>query len=195
MSDATEENPTNGYLNLSWIDANDEPTSSTGTRSNGHLVNGLNLRDRSGVCGYKHYLGTDPQDTDDWGISPTLRVIEEVARLWAYTHDYYIATGDISLRFGGYFDPHSEHQTGRDIDVRYVREDHNPDLPVSRDPNDDSYGPIDVEATKALINWFALQSDVSSILVYFTVDVTPNAKIQFRTIDHADHFHVRIAGP
>lgn len=113
------------------------PSIASGTRSNGQLLNGLNLPDTG--FGYIHYLNQDIKDSDDWGTLSMINVIEQVGREFRrkpcqtfYSLADFLPReqpGDMSRQLGGAFSPHVEHQNGLDVDVRYVRNGWNGDTP------------------------------------------------------------------
>ncbi len=68
--------------------------------------------------GYKTY-NREPGGSDQFGRAATIRNIQTIAEAWANIHpDIPVYVGDISLRGGGPFKPHSSHKDGRDVDLR-----------------------------------------------------------------------------
>lgn len=64
------------------------------------------------------------ESDSSWGTEQTVATIKRVAAQWAQRgHDVRIGVNDISLPHGGEFWPHSSHRTGRDVDLRTVRND------------------------------------------------------------------------
>jgi hypothetical protein len=101
-----------------------------GTVSNGRLSNGLRIAN-SGT-GYQYYRGGDPADTDNWAILELINFVERVAREWNRRYPGYpiITSMDMSRQTGGYFGgnpPHTQHQNGLEVDVRYIRNDNSSD--------------------------------------------------------------------
>ena len=96
ISNAVETNSANSYLGLDPNSPNANPTIAHGSPCNGWIENALNLVN-SGT-GYYHYLGTDPIDTDDWGVLHLINMIEGAGREW-YSNGYTppkIGVGDMS---------------------------------------------------------------------------------------------------
>jgi murein endopeptidase len=202
MSDATEKNDTNSLVGRDlhyWV-ADPDPSRAAGYHEDatGHLINGLNLTNSSGPCGYKHYLGTDSPDSDDWGTAKLLRVIEDVAQAWSLARSYRFGCGDMSKQSGGLFLPHVGHRNGIEVDVRYIRDDHAEES-RSLDPNDPylRYGPLDTLAAVHLVRLFESHSWVTDIIVDYRFPIEPSTKIRldFPPTAHDDHFHVRIHDP
>jgi peptidoglycan hydrolase-like protein with peptidoglycan-binding domain len=69
--------------------------------------------------GYKTY-NRQPGGADQFGRAATIRNIQALAETWADRRQdgIPIYVGDISLRGGGPFRPHSSHKDGRDVDLR-----------------------------------------------------------------------------
>ncbi|HEX8852475.1 MAG TPA: penicillin-insensitive murein endopeptidase, partial [Pyrinomonadaceae bacterium] len=69
--------------------------------------------------GYKTY-NREPGGADQFGRAATIRNIQAIAETWADRRqdNIPIYVGDISLRGGGPFKPHSSHKDGRDVDLR-----------------------------------------------------------------------------
>lgn len=101
-----------------------------GTVSSGRLSNGLRIANSS--TGYQYYRGGHPDDSDNWAILELINLVERVARKWDQLYDYPIITSmDMSRQTGGYFGgnpPHTQHQNGLEVDVRYIRTDNSSGL-------------------------------------------------------------------
>jgi murein endopeptidase len=56
-----------------------------------------------------------------WATQTTVATIDAVLREWArrYPNEQVIIVGNMSARAGGRLDPHSSHQSGRDVDLSY----------------------------------------------------------------------------
>lgn len=225
MSDATEKNTTNAYLaaapcatRLDPNTANVDPSRATGTLTNGHLVCGLNLVDRStkeGCGGYHRYFAycgpgvQEPFDERDWGTATLLRVIEHVAYLWksqvAPTKPRF-GVGQMSFKDGGYqrffcdtTRAHAQHQQGREADFRYIRKDKSEVLGLDLS-SASGRAELDTTATRALVEFFNAQPEVETIYVSsYTGYLSDGAKIvndnPTGSRDHDNHFHVTIADP
>lgn len=154
-----------------------------GTYTDGCLINGRQLIDEG--AGYYHYLGEDDPGTDNWGTNELLDFIKDVGRNWGLLRTR-IGILDLSLRKGGPFPPHTAHQNGLDVDVRYVRIDLE-SLPVTIYSED-----YDQDLSRELIKAF-LDSGAS---VIFSSD---NGLLDISGVSfvpqHDDHFHVRLPYP
>jgi len=184
------------------------PSRASGTRSSGSLVGGLNLPDTG--FGYRHYLGSDSKDTDDWGTLSLINVIEQVGRQFRRRpcQTFYFDADrlpreqslDMSLQYGGPFvvngvRQHDEHQNGLDVDVRYMRDDGEGLLDLS-DGLQRSH--FDQTATLELLSCFLRTGRVIRILYDSALTNIVNAPGDTTLLDfpdHTDHFHVRIADP
>jgi len=104
-----------------------------------------------------------------------------------------VGIGDMSLRHGGYMTPHSSHQNGLDVDVRYVRNDgFSTGLNLNKEPDK-----FDTVATIQLMNYFIQNGNVTLIYVNMTLTgiTTSDVSVIQHDAGHYDHFHVRIAKP
>ena len=191
ISDPVERNnSTNNYADLQTGRCDPDPTRPVGNPSGGQLQGGLNLPDRG--SGYRHYLGTDRVDTDDWGTLDLLGCLEAVGRDLE-GRNISLGIGDLSLRAGGSFPPHASHQNGRDVDLRYVRSDRR-QVPLDLRFEPDSY---DLEATKAVFEAFFRRCEVDVMFVDidrigFTIDGQEQRLVHVN--GHSNHFHVRLGG-
>ena len=102
-----------------------------------------------------------------------------------------LSHGDLgTLTFGGYFFPHSSHQNGLDVDVRYVRSDGDTGMPnIALNPED-----YDTAATSTLMNRFILNGRVEKILVDMD-NIGFTGPLLRHEGGHSDHFHIRIIDP
>ncbi|MEM7676265.1 MAG: penicillin-insensitive murein endopeptidase [Myxococcota bacterium] len=192
ISDRVEDNNgNNNYADLKTGRCDNDPSRPGGRPASGRLTGGLNLPDRG--IGYLHYLGTDAVDTDDWGALRTLSCLEAVGRILDGS-GIRLGVGDLSLRRGGSFPPHTSHQNGLDIDMRYVRRDRRSvPLDLRIDPED-----YDEPATKRVLTAFFQACAVDMIFVDidrigFTVEGQEERIIHVN--GHSNHFHVRLRGP
>lgn len=167
-----------------------------GERSNGSLVGGVNLLDPG--TGYYQEPGTDTKNTDDWGgAEAAISLIQTVATQWSQSHPTpRIGILDISSEMGGPFFPHSEHQNGLDIDVRYVRND-GAELGVNLSIQNQKKK-YSKALTIDLLRKFAANGSLYRILVsplsgISSADV-PGVNI-VQTSGHDDHFHVSLVDP
>jgi hypothetical protein len=211
ISNAVETNDANSYLDLDTAVVNANPsiargkpcsTDCVGTKC-GWITNALNMVNTG--TGYWHY---NPEkravDHDDWGTLHLIYMIEAAGRTW---HDNNcvpprINVGDLSkgdtatLLFGGYFPPHICHQNGREVDIRYVRNDEQ-DEPLNVRTQPSLY---DLPGTLAVIEWLLENGNVNKIIV------SPHSNLDLTGYDvdtvsydasggHDDHFHLRIEDP
>jgi len=160
-----------------------------GIVSSGSLTNGLRIAN-SGT-GYWYWRGGDPEDTDNWGTLELINLVERVAREWRRLYpDYPIITSmDMSRKNGGTFLPHTQHENGLELDMRYIRNDGSSgevDFNVNR-------GDYSQQRSQALIDLFQNESRVYKILVDSRANLT-GSKIQIVS-GHHHHFHVWLYDP
>ena len=75
------------------------------------------LTDGPGIFGY---YSADKR----WGTASTIAALYEVGRIWQLRHPTpRVGVGDISLRGGGDIEGHASHETGRDVDLRPMKND------------------------------------------------------------------------
>ena len=198
ISNATETNGANSYLNLDPKSPDDNPSIAQGEHCDGWIENALNLMNEG--TGYYHY-NPEKIDTDDWGTLHLVNMIEGAGRDW-YNNNWWpprIGVGDLSWgnqytqQFGGYWSDHVCHQNGTEADFRYVRNDGIEDaLNVRTQP-----ALYDTAKTIALMNYLFANSKSIKIIV------SPYCGIEFTGIDtaydasgkHDNHFHLRIEDP
>ena len=119
-----------------------------------------------------------------------LNCLEAVGRALAPAN-LSMGVGDLSLRNGGAFPPHSSHQNGLDVDLRYVRRDRR-QVPLDLRFQPDEY---DVDATKKVFRAFFDSCDVDVIFVDIDrIDFTIEGQEQrlVHVNGHSNHFHVRL---
>ena len=183
-------NRENNYADLRTGRCDSDPSRANGPPNDGQLEGGLNLPDRG--SGYRHFLGTDRVDTDDWGTLPLLTCLEAVGRAVA-GRNISMGVGDMSLRQGGAFPPHISHQNGRDVDLRYVRRDRR-QVPLDLRFEPDAY---DADATKAVFEAFFTHCNVDAIFVDIDrLDFTVSGQEEriIHVGGHSNHYHVRLGG-
>jgi hypothetical protein len=162
---------------------------------------------------YVQYLQLyDTPEMPDWGILTLINVIEgagrrfEVPRGFAGACRVYtdwtayprIQVGHLSLQVGGPFivggqQRHSSHQSGVDVDIRYLRTDAQ-ELPLDLASGDSAY--YDLYGTVDLMRCFTADPRVQ--LIYYDsarTMIANDALSAGRLVDwpgHANHFHVRV---
>lgn len=161
-----------------------------GTPQSGSLSNDASLPD-SGVR-YYHYLGGDAPNTDDWSCPGILQEIIDAGIHWIPSPR--IGVGNISRQGGGSFNPpHTSHQNGLDLDIRYVK-------------NNGMEGPLDLtvpsdaalynqQGTQALVNWFCNVAGATLILAHEDAQLTSTTCTILEDAGHSDHFHLRFPDP
>lgn len=141
--------------------------------------------------GYRHFRGTDPEDTDDWSTLTLINCLEAVGRESSKARMRLNVT-DLSRERGGRFPPHASHQNGVDVDVRYVRRDRaNAPLDLQISPED-----YDQAQTAKLIGLFL---DLCPIEAIFLDEDGVGFELEDVRLQHANghsnHFHVRVREP
>lgn len=158
-----------------------------GTPTSGTLHNGLRIANQG--TGYQYWWGGDLPDSDNWGTLELIDLVERVARKWySLGHPNHVTSMDMSRQSGGYFGgnpPHTSHQNGLDVDIRYIRSDNSSDGVLITDTQRYSR-----QRTQELINLFLGTGRVAQIL-------SADTQLQGITYDadHTNHFHVRIYDP
>lgn len=206
--------PVNKTLyNFDTLRNDPDPSRALGRPTAGSIFNAINLPDSQ--AGYRHHYGVlaDKPDKDDWGVLALINQIEAVAAAWRDPTRPCIVpkdnpnppelfqVGDLSKgtastrNFGGYWSDHpSSHQNGLDVDLRFIRTDHDT-LPLHLDGPSAIY--YDRGATADLMWCFLYQPNVILLTVdsvLARVDFENDPRIEHRT-DHRDHFHIRIKDP
>ena len=193
ISNATETNSANSYLFLDPYTPDANPSVARGSPCNGSIQNALNLMDQGG--GYHHYNPDSPGDVYDWGVLHLIDMIELAGGIWEdrWMGGPRIGVGDMSLRNGGYFPPHSCHRNGLEADFRYIRNDWQ-EIGVNIAEADSVY--FDEEKTLDAI--CLLMRYVNVELVYVDTFHCGLDSIDGRITHwpgHSDHLHVRIVDP
>lgn len=165
-------------------------------KTNASLVNGLRVADKS--TGYRYWWNIPTEkDVDNWGTFELINLIEKVGREWNKNHPSYpMTTLDMSLKPGGYFDPHNSHQKGTSLDIYYIGTtayDFTNLLNNKVLIGDDDY---DRQSTLELMNLFIQNG---SIFVIYTTDpqlygISSTDQIKYWE-GHDHHFHVEINDP
>jgi hypothetical protein len=179
-----------------------------GERDNGSLIGAVSLPDPG--IGYYQFRSGDVKDTDDWSCSCTvINAIVNVGINWGRTP--FIGIGDLSQGpSGGSFPPHSSHQNGLDIDIRYVRSDNKPSVMLDPETLNNSweYGytfglhdasTFDRQATIDLMELFFIEGadkiyvdDRAGIHTHDFPDYLRARGIVVESLpSHQHHFHVR----
>ncbi len=203
ISNATETNDANSYLNLDPNTPDANPSIAHGYPWDGWIEDALNLVNQG--TGYYHYNPDKSTiDTDDWGVLHLINMIEGAGRLWDWRGHIppRIGVGDLSWgnqytqQFGGPWPggEHQWHQNGTEADFRYVRND-GQELGLNIGSADSIY--YDVEATVTLMEYLFANSNSIYIIV------SPHCHIAFigitavydQTGEHDNHFHLRIEDP
>ena len=192
ISNAVETNPANSHhgFDTTVVDAN--PSIAHGSPINGWLEGGINLTDAG--RGYYHYYGSDPVDTDDWGTLALINMVEGGGRDWRERYPTpRSGIGDMSLQNGGIWLPHSSHQNGLDVDIRYVRND-GQELPLNITDHPEDY---DTLATVDLMNSLFQNGDCVLIVVSEVCGIIfEDIEVRYDTTNvHDNHFHLRIEDP
>ena len=194
ISDAVELNSANDYLNLDVNLIDQNPTLARGGPCDGWITKALNMVNTG--TGYYHYNIDPPGDIDDWGVLRLIYMIERASRAWTINNGtaLRVGIGDLSLKEGGLFPPHSCHQNGLEVDIRYVRNDGKED-PLNLNSVDSIY--YDEDATIRLVHHLIAYGNADSIYVD-TLHTNLN-HLGFSFIahksGHSDHFHTRIEDP
>jgi lysozyme family protein len=134
------------------------------------------LTDGPGIFGY---YSPDKR----YGTASTIAALYEVGRIWALRHPVpRVGVGDISLRGGGDIAGHVSHETGRDADLRPMR-------------NDATEGPITWQQpgysrslTQELIDIIYANAVVRVNVIGFN---DPGVQGCVNWVNHDNHLHVR----
>jgi hypothetical protein len=155
-----------------------------------------------------------------WATQTTVATIDAVLREWArrYPNEQVIIVGNLSARAGGRLNPHSSHQSGRDVDLSYPQIwDHSSELApqVMDERNLDreltwsllellrETGAIEAvfidEKLQRLLHEFAINTrryDEKQLKTWMEYPGTPgngspNSPLIQHVRGHADHLHVR----
>jgi hypothetical protein len=189
ISNSVETNPSNAHHNFNTTIVDVNPSIASGTPTSGSLEGGINLPDEGE--GYYHYYGSDPIDTDDWGTLALINIIEGGGRSWWEWHVTPRAGfGDMSLQNGGNWPPHTSHQNGLDVDVRYVRND-GEEASINIATQQELY---DSHATADLMNCLIQNGNIVVIYIDEEHANLENGVLQHWP-GHETHFHVRIEDP
>ncbi len=193
ISDSIEtNNAREGYLALDPSRCDPDPSAPRGSHRRGSLRGGVNLTDRG--TGYLHLRGGDRVDRDDWGTLELVNCLEAASRT-AHNLGRELGVLDMSLRRGGHFPPHRNHQNGLDADVRYLRRDRR-QVPLDLRTSPRQY---DASATRQLMNAIVRHCDVRVIYVdlprlgFGNRDLTKPVLVH--ASGHSNHFHLSLEKP
>ena len=134
------------------------------------------LTDGPGIFGY---YSPDKR----YGTAATIAALYEVGRIWQLRRAApRVGVGDISLRGGGDIDGHASHETGRDVDLRPMK-------------NDGTEGPVtwrqatySHSLTQELIDIIYANGVVMVKVIGFN---DPNIQGCVNWVNHDNHLHVR----
>ncbi|HEX9727410.1 MAG TPA: hypothetical protein VGA37_02760 [Gemmatimonadales bacterium] len=188
-----------------------DPSKSIGTPTSGSIDSAINVPNLGTM--YVEYL--QPYDTPempDWGVRALINVIEGAGRrfeiplgfpgacriLTEWNSMPRMQVGHLSLQAGGAFivdnvQRHVSHQSGVDVDVRYLRTD-GFELPLNLAGPDSLK--FDLNRTVDLMR--CLMSDSRVVLMYYDsahTGIVNDPLSAGRLVDlagHSDHFHVRV---
>jgi murein endopeptidase len=110
-----------------------------------------------------------------WATEHTVALLDRVLRQWsAEGHAQPVLVGNMSARTGGRLDPHSTHQSGRDVDLGYPQK-----LPAGEELNwrEMSDANLDRDETWALLKLLVSSGEVEAIYI--------DRSIQKLLYDHA----------
>jgi lysozyme family protein len=134
------------------------------------------LTGRPGIFGY---YSADKR----YGTASTIAALYEVGRIWALRHPApRVGVGDISLRGGGDIEGHASHETGRDADLRPMKND-GTEGPVTWQQA--SYSP---SLTQELIDIIYANGVVRVNVIGFN---DPGIQGCANWVNHDNHLHVR----
>jgi GH24 family phage-related lysozyme (muramidase)/peptidoglycan hydrolase-like protein with peptidoglycan-binding domain len=134
------------------------------------------LTDGPGIFGYY-------PASKRWGTASTVAALREVGRIWRLRRQMpRVGVGDISLRGGGDIEGHASHETGRDVDMRPIR-------------NDGTEGPLtwgqanySRALTQELIDIIYANGVVKVNVIGFN---DPGVQGCVNWVNHDNHLHVR----
>lgn len=123
------------------------------------------------------------------------QIIKNVGLAWAENHNYAFQVGRIS-KHGGGTAAGSSHRNGLDVDIRYIRTDHEVNGNGGRFAfGEDDISEYDQAATQELVNLFVAQGAIRIITVNAANLATGTAVHQHEPTKHYHHFHVRFNDP
>lgn len=152
-----------------------------------------------------------------WATQTTVATIDVVLREWArrFPNEQVIIVGNLSARAGGRLNPHSSHQSGRDVDLSYPQIwDHKaelaPQLMNERNLNRElTWSLLELLRETAAIEVIFMDSMLQRLLYEFAINTGRYGKKQLKNWmeypstpgngspliqhvrGHADHLHVR----
>jgi lysozyme len=134
------------------------------------------LTDGPGIFGYY-------PASKRWGTASTVAALREVGRIWQLRRYMpRVGVGDISLRGGGDIEGHASHETGRDVDLRPIRND-GTERPVT-------WGQANYSRalTQELIDIICANGVVKVKVIGFN---DPGVQGCVNWVNHDNHLHVR----
>lgn len=157
----------------------------------GQLLAGSQLAPQG--AGYVYSGDPDAEDSPSWGAATTISCLQAVGREFEAT-GLRLNVNDLSLRHGAHFPPHRSHQSGLDVDVRYVRRD-GEDAPLDLRYHPEVYDPV---ATQDLMQLFVEHCPVEVIfadlerLQFSRSALGRDVHLLRQASGHSNHFHVRL---
>jgi murein endopeptidase len=98
-----------------YLEEEGQPSESVGAPSSGSLVGAVPM-----VEGPGRVLKMIPWKS--WGTAHTVALLDQVLRRWALRKGAQpVLVGNMAARTGGKLEPHSTHQSGRDVDIGYMQ--------------------------------------------------------------------------
>ncbi|MCA9708464.1 MAG: penicillin-insensitive murein endopeptidase, partial [Myxococcales bacterium] len=146
----------------------DESSESVGYPSDGSLEGAVPM-----VEGPGRVLKMIPWKS--WGTAHTVALLDQVLRRWAERGKVQpVLVGNMAARTGGRLEPHSTHQSGRDVDISYIQK-----LPEGEELNwrEMNAQNLDAEETWALLQLLRSTGQVEVIFI--------DTSIQKLLYDHA----------
>lgn len=181
-----------GHSSLDPMRCNPEdPSAALGRPYGGTLGDGVNMPDRAD--GFRHFLGSDAVDTDDWATLAMVQCLEAVGQGMA-KRGREIGVTDLSRARGGRFAPHKSHQNGVDADMRYQRKDAK-NWPLDLKRHIEEYDPAQ---TLAMFKLFAAHCPVEVVFadldrIGFEPEQVPGLRLA-HVNGHSNHLHLRLKG-
>jgi len=152
-----------------YLDEEGKSSESVGLPSRGTLEGGVPVMEGPG-----RHLKAIPWKS--WGTAHTVTLLDQVLRQWALRGKGVqpVLVGNMAARTGGKLDPHSTHQSGRDVDLGYLQK-----LPEGEELNWREMGArnLDAAETWALLKLLRSTGQIEVIFI--------DSSIQKLLYDHA----------
>jgi len=152
-----------------YLDEEGKSSESVGLPSRGTLEGGVPVMEGPG-----RQLKAIPWKS--WGTAHTVTLLDQVLRQWALRGEGVqpVLVGNMAARTGGKLDPHSTHQSGRDVDLGYLQK-----LPEGEELNwrEMSARNLDAAETWALLKLLRSTGQIEVIFI--------DSSIQKLLYDHA----------